>query len=313
MPEYRTALAIQRGVERNLLFKTWGGIGDQICAEPTLRYAFKTFKNCEISLASEQPDLFMHLPFKDVINLKKHRPIEENYLVFETITSPGKDLTWQFVSHCLTNCVDFPSICALRMQLPTADKEIIMHPPEPKDLKIAQLGARMRTVYVHPGRHWPSKTFPKDWWDAVLAGLSKAGIEPILIGGDTDDNRGTVDVSTDGCLDLRNKIGITDSVWLLQRGTVLLTNDSAPLHMAASGDAWIGFVATCKHPDYIGHWRNGKWLYKEHNFGKGGMWELTDHVPNKEEEVTVEFVNEEVLRSWLPEPQEVVKWTLEKL
>ncbi len=312
MPEYRTALAIQREVERNLLFKTWGGIGDQICAEPTLRFAFSKFNGCEISLASEMPELFSHLPFKDVFDLKKHKPHEDRYLTFNTIVSPTTDLTWQFMSHCLINCVDFPSLCALRLQLPVKDREIILKPPTPTS-SLENLPAFDKSVYVHAGRHWPSKTFPKDWWDAVITGLLRCGIVPVLIGGDTDDNRGTVDVDTSGCVDMRNKLSISDSIWLLQRCQVLLTNDSAPLHMAASGNAWIGFIATCKHPDYIGHWRHGEWMWQEENLGKGGMWDLVDFCPNKEQEVSVEFVDEAILRTWLPEPMKVVEWTLNKL
>ena len=126
-------------------------------------------------------------------------------------------------------------------------------------------------VVVHAGKHWPSKTFPKDWWDAVLAELKSRGFIPILIGADADDNRSTVDVDPTGCLDLRNKTSLTESIWLTQQTKVLLTNDSSPLHMAVTGDAWIGFVATCKHPDYIKHWRNGQWSWRMENLGSWGV------------------------------------------
>lgn len=309
IPSYRSGLAIQRGVEKNLMFKTWGGIGDQICAEPTLRYAFKKFKDCNISLASEHPELFSHLPWKNVYDLKKHQPFWDKYFVFETITSPNSDLTWQFFSHCLVNCVDFPSLCALRSQLPVEDRQIILTPGTPENLFIPH----DYHVFIHAGKHWPSKTFPKDWWDAVLYGLIKKGLTPVLIGADTDDNRGTVDVNPEGCLDLRNKISINDSIWLLQKAKVLLTNDSAPLHMAASGEAWIGYIATCKHPDYITHWRNGVWQWREENLGLGGMWDLADYCPNSKQEITVDKIDEATLRTWLPEPEKVVQWTLSKL
>lgn len=309
---YRTQKAIERGVEKNLLFKTWGGLGDQICAEPTIRYAIKAFKDCTVSLASEHPELFAHLPLKKVYDLKEYQPLWYKYFVFDTIVPPSH-MMWEYVNHMLTNCVDFPSLCALRCQLPVSDKQIIMHPKAPKELELHQAVNFNKSVFVHPGRHWQSKTFPKDWWDAVLTGLFNEAVIPIVIGANTDDNRGTVDVNTINCVDLRNKLSITDCTWLLQRATVLITNDSAPLHMAASGDAWIGFIATCKHPDLISHWRNGQWSWREKNLGKGGLWDVVSHCPNKNEEVTAEKVDEELLRSWLPEPEEVVSWTLEKL
>jgi Glycosyltransferase family 9 (heptosyltransferase) len=323
MPGYRTWKAIQNKVEKNLLFRTWGGLGDQICAEPTLRYAFGAFKDCEITLASEQPSLYRHLNFKRVFNLKEEQPIWAKYFLFDTIVPPTS-LTWQFFSHCITNCVDFPSLCALRCQLPTKDREIYLVPEKPSTEvhELVSDGHSNRRVFIHPGRHWPSKTFPKAWWDSVMSGLIGVGLIPVIIGGDTDDNRGTVDVMTEGCVDLRNKISIMDSIWLLQRARVLLTNDSVPLHMAASvdprnyqdtGNCWTGYIATCKHPDYITHFRKGVWQWREENLGLGGIWEITDHCPNKEQDISVEFVSEEQLLKWLPEPGVVVEWALNKI
>jgi hypothetical protein len=309
IPSFRTTIAIQNGVEKNLLFRTWGGLGDQICAEPTLRYALKTFKGCDISLETEHPELFQHLNFKDVFHTKKVRPNHDNYLVFETITQPNDtNLVWQFFSHMITNCVDFPSLCALRLTLPVADKEVML----------ADVGYKpdfdlSRAVVLHPGKHWQSKTFPKEFWDSVISTIISEGGLPVIVGANTDDNRGTVDVMTDGCVDMRNKLSIMETVSILKQSKVLLTNDSSPLHMAVDSDAWIGFVATCKHTDHIGHWRRGQWLWRMQNFGKGGIWDILDYCPNVDNEVTAEFVGDDNLRSWLPDPVEFAKWGVSKL
>jgi hypothetical protein len=310
LPIFRTQIAIEAGVEKRILFRTWGGIGDQICAEPTLRHALRMFKDCEISLASEIPELFQHLKFKKVYDLREETPNYSRFLCFETITPPDEsNLVWQFFSHMLTNCVDFPSMCALRLQLPVEEKEIQMYPSVPVgDYSPKELAGR---VLIHAGKHWQSKTFPKSFWDRVIAGLQVRGIEPILIGADADDNRGTVDVDASGCLDLRNKLSINDSIWVCKHAKVLLTNDSAPLHMAACGDAWIGYVATCKHPDLITHWRKGIWQWREVNFGKGGVWDLIDYCPNKKQSVEAEFVPQEILESWLPNPIDMAQWASE--
>lgn len=337
VPSFRTRLAIQNGAERNLLIRTWGGLGDQICAEPTLRHALREFKNCDISLGSELPELFRHLKFKRVFDLKDKEslPNYERYFVFDTIVN-SDHIVWEFFSHCLTNCVDFPSMCAFRAQLPVEDREILLSPDcLGMETYIGNTVYDENSVFVHAGKHWPSKTFPKDWWDSVLKELVSAGLKPVLIGANTDDNRGTVDVDTTGCLDLRNKTSINDCVWLLQRAKVLITNDSSPLHMAASrdpndlstGKTWIGYIASCKHPDYITHWRRPvtgaddypvlhtrlRWNWREENLGKGGMWEHLDHLPNKDKEVSVEFVDDALLRSWLPSPEEVLAWVQDKL
>lgn len=314
LPVFRTQQAIDKGVEKNLIFKTWGGIGDQICAEPTLRYALKMFKGCQISLASERPELFKHLKFKRVFDLNEETPNYSRYLSFETITPPDdSNLVWQFFSHMLVNCVDFPSMCALRSQLPVADKEIQLVGKEPNVLDGFEPEDIIGCVAVHPGRHWQSKTFPKSFWDRVLAGLKVRGITPVIVGGRADDNRGTIDVDNTGCIDLRDKLTVSESIWVLQQAKVLLTNDSSPLHMAASGRAWIGYIATCKHPDFITHWREGQWQWREKNFGRGGVWDVIDYCPNKQQEISAEFVPPELLRSWLPDPIEMVDWAAEML
>lgn len=313
IPSFRAEAAVQNKTSNKILFKTWGGLGDQLCAEPTIRYALNHFKGCEISLASDQPEFFQHLKFKRVFDLKDKdvRPNEENYLVFETICTP-QHLTWEFFSHCLTHCVDFPSLCALRMQLPIPDREVRCEPRSPSRLTDGAISELLAgTVFVHAGKHWPSKTFPKDWWDAVLAEIRRGGAVPVLIGADADDNRGTVDVSTEGCIDMRNKLSIEESIWFLQRAKALLTNDSAPLHFAATGDAHIGYVATCKHPDYITHWRKGVFGWRMKNFGSGGIWDLADYCPNENKTILVDQVEEELLRSWLPDPEVFAAWAVE--
>lgn len=313
LPIFRTQIAIERGVERKLMFRTWGGLGDQICAEPTLRYALQSFKDCDVYLASEHPELFKHLTFKRVFNLKEETPNYANYLVFETITPPDEsNLVWQFFSHMLVNCVDFPSMCALRLQLPVADKEIKLFGDVPTHLDPHELFHTKNGILIHPGKHWPSKTFPKSFWDRIIAGLRARGVTPVIIGANTDDNRGTVDVNAEGCVDLRNRLTVVEAVWVCQNAAVLLTNDSSPLHMAAAGEAFIGYVATCKHPDMITHWRKGQWQWREKNFGKGGIWDVISFCPNVEQEVTAEFVPQDMLESWLPNPIEMVEWAVEK-
>lgn len=316
IPCFLTSVAIERGVERNILLRTWGGLGDQICAEPTLRYCLSTFRDCDISLASEVPELFGHLPFKRVFNLREERPVYEKYLLLDTI-QPCNDsnLLWQFMSHMLVNCVDFASLCAIRSQLPVKSRELVLCPGMAPENPLFEYrhDQEKRVVFVHAGKHWPSKTFPKDWWDDVLSVLRSSGVTPVLIGANTDDNRSTVDVETEGCVDLRNKTSVMETVWLLQHARVLLTNDSAPLHMAASGHAWIGFVATCKHPDMITHWRKGEWGWRMRNFGRGGAWDTIDNCPNKGSTVTIENVEESTLRSWLPDPKVYARWAAEQL
>jgi hypothetical protein len=300
IPAFRAFKALKNGTEKNLLITTWGGLGDQVCAEPTLRYALEQFGDkANLSLATYVPEVFRHLKFKRVFDLEQEQPAYDKYLTFQTICDQ-RDVAWSFLNHCIINCVDFPSLSAFRCTLPIKAKEVKLFSTP---IKIPDA-----SVVVHPGKHWPSKTFPKEWWDEVLVCLRGFGLIPVIIGKDLDDARGTVDVSTEGCVDLRNQLDLNGMVYLLQQAKVILTNDSSPIHIGASGHAFIGFVATCKHPDYISHWRMGQWSWRMKNLGRGGIWEHLDHLPNKADDVTVDQCDPELLKSWLPEPIEIAEW-----
>lgn len=310
IPNFRSTWAIDNHVEKNILFRTSGGIGDIVCAEPAIRFGFKNFKDCKFTLYSEQPEFFRHLPFDHIIPREDLDKVNlDEYFTIDTLYHHGH-LQHEFMIHMNVQAVDYASLCVFRGTLPVADKNINIEPSLADFAKIGNIPLE-NTITIHPGKHWQSKTFPKPWWDAVLAGIIKNGKTPILIGGKGPDNSGTVDVETSGCIDLRNELTLMQSVALLQSSKVFLTNDSAPLHMAASGDAWIGFIATCKHPDHITHWRHGQFGWRMQNLGLGGAWDGIDLCPNKKDPIHVDNVGD-ILLKWLPEPETVSDWAIQR-
>lgn len=307
-PTFNVACAKDRNTHRNFLINTWGGLGDQVCAEPAIRYALRTFDRCDITLLSEQPELFSHLKFKEVIDNRKKPIVDfEKYLVFHSITPPNT-LLWEFLSHMLCHCVDFPSVCMFRCTLPNADKEIRLPDYE---LKKEFYFEAEKTVVIHPGKHWPSKTFPASWWNQVIKEIKRNGQKVAIIGqkGTTGvENTGYVDVLSEGCIDYRDRLSITDLVAVLKHAKFLLSNDSSPIHIAAAGDAFIGFVASCKHPDYITHWRKGLFGWNSKNFGLDGSWNHLDNNPAQSEngeEITVEELPPGLMDKILPKPFDV--------
>jgi hypothetical protein len=308
IPFCRIATANQAGVEKNLLFLAGGGLGDQICAEPTIRYALDRFKDCKISVLTHTPDLFRHLTPRLEFLFEREKWSDAQidlgkYLCLKTYTE-ADDFSGQFISSILTHCVDYPAILSRRGQLPLEYRQPIVEPLTPTKEFLPptkNIWQKDRHVFVHPGRGWPSKTFGPDWWTAVLERLKARDIIPVLIGNDT----GWVDSSD--CVDLRDKLSVMETTWLLQQARVLLTNDSSPLHMAATkgGKAWIGFLATCKQADYLYHYRNGVFGWRMKNFSLGGVWDLLDFAPNKQETVDVKNIDP---TPWLPEPNDIARW-----
>lgn len=311
IPSFRTLVAVESKTDKNLLLCTGGGLGDIICAEPVFRYALRTFKELDISLATPQPHLFRHLSFKKVFDERKEKANFDDFYIFRSM--PGhENLQAEFLPHIWMHCVDFISIIMFRAQLPNLEKQIILKPNEIEFEKAALINPET-DVAIHAGMTWQSRTFPKWWWDDVLSYIISRGKRPVLIGADSASDRGTVDVSAEGCLDLRNRLSVMESVAVLQTVRVLLTNDSSPIHMAASGDAWIGVVSTARHPDYITHWRNGgEWGWRQKNFSLGGGWNTYDLCPTNAKSISIDKVDPEALLSWLPQPAEFAEWGVEK-
>jgi len=309
VPAFNVWKAFEEGKSRRFLINTWGGLGDQICAEPAIRWATKNFPKCEISISSRTPSIFSHLKFHEVFDTRDEKsfPKWNDFLVFQTIVEP-EHILWQFASHMLTHCVDFPALSMWRMTLPIAEKEIVLPDFEMTEQIRSALSERERTIVFHPGRHWPSKTFPKTWWDSQIKAFQARGFKVCLIGAHVDENVGYVDVDATDCIDLRDRLSIPEFVSLLKNCAYLFSNDSSPIHAAAAGDAFIGFVASVKHPDYIKHWRKGQWAWKTKNFERDGAWNHVDQNPAQKDEIKIESLPPGLMDALLPNPEEVAAY-----
>jgi ADP-heptose:LPS heptosyltransferase len=311
LPNFRTVAARAKGVEKNILITVHGGMGDAICAEPSIRYACKTFKDSQISVQTHWPELVRHLPLKEIFDRKKVEAPLEEYFVFQTLYED--DFSWQFHVHFFTHIIDHHSLVMFRVQLTPQGKQIRLVPTEEECKVSFQFINPEKDILIHAGRTWPSRTFPPKWWDAVLMRIRKKGKRPVLIGGDSKGDRGTVAVNPRGCLDLRGKLSIMETVAVTQRGRVLLTNDSSPIHMAASGNAWIGFVATAKRPDLIMHTRHEVLGWRMQNHSLGGRWQQLDMNPAHGEPLRFDLVDPKDLESWLPDAEDFADWGLDRL
>lgn len=328
-PSFKTYLAVQDKVNGNVLLTTFGGIGDQICIEPTLRWATSGgFLDPDrpkwrpmITLASEHPELYGHLEFDDVYNLREEQPIVEDYLEFRPSVDQSS-ISDMFINHMTTVCTDYPSLIAFRRQLKVCDRNVILKPEEPEssaltDVALAALKGE-KLVGFHCGKHWESKTFPVDYWNSELNDLKKRGFTPVLFGAaNTRHGGGYVDVDRSGCVDLLDKTSIMESVWLLQRLPLLVCSDSSPLHMAVTGNAFIAFIATAKEADYVTHWRRNlagvnEWGWRMRNFSKGGKWEEFCNLPVSNDPISVEKCDPKQMRKWLPKVGEIGDWCEEK-
>jgi hypothetical protein len=318
VPSFRFLLAQERRLLKNILIRTPFALGDCICAEPAIRFAQKNFEGSTISLTTPFPDLYRHIPnIKKIYNVAKgEKPNWDDYYVFECYHA-AEALQSEFVHNFNMAIEDYISVSLFKGMIPVKDRNIVLCPTE-----LESQAFPPQEVVIHAGKHWVAKSFPKKWWDEVISELFELGITPTLVGARVDDGkRGYVEVNSEGCVDLRDKLSIMQSVAVLQRAKVVLTNDSAPYHMACStkgeiAESYVGVFSTIRNFDFIGHWRpsdfGNQWNHRVENLAKGQMWQDTDVTPARNGG-KYDVCNYETIMSWLPSPEFVAAWVQQKL
>lgn len=305
VPAIRIASAISRNKQKDILIVVGGGLGDRICAIPTVKYILDHYKDCKVSLMCDTPEIFNPLPF-DKVYSDIDDVDEDDHLAFYTYN--GSNLANQFFNPNLMNSVDFASVSAIRGQLPDSYRRIMIYPNAPTAPSIINIATKDRYCLVHVGKSWPSRTLPAHWYWSLITNLQAIGRIPVLIG------KNCVDLdelprSYSNIIDLRDKTSLSEFLWLCKNADALITNDSSPLHAAACGETKIAFVATCRGPDFLTHHRVGGYGWRMKSFYKDKMWEKFITPPNSLDFVDITQVPEGTkIEDYIPDPIEIVKW-----
>jgi hypothetical protein len=228
------------------------------------------YKDDDVVVLTHWKELFDHLPVRVFTYPEWNAKPKEDVPYFCVQSLPEPDsLQWFIVSHLLCHTVDYSSIAILKRELPLEDKRIKLEFSE-QDLEKVKSLVPENFVIVHAGKHWRTKTFPVAWWNEVIDGILTKGKRVVLIGKE-EDGRGTVAIDVkEGVTDLRDKLSLKELFALLSiKDSVLISNDSAPIHFAGAFDNKIILIPSCKHPDHVMPFRykqnywNGVALYKE--------------------------------------------------
>jgi hypothetical protein len=226
-------------------------------------------------------------------HIKEQRTDPTIYYNMETLPSPESHL-WQFLAQTLCHTTDFASISTLRRILPDQDKQIKLE-TNPEDLEgvaSALPDVDLETlVLVHPGRGWPSKTFPNSYWQDIIDGLTAENIPVAVIGRHISDEQGLVNITIpDGVHDLRNMFSLPELIALVSKARMVVSNDSAPIHIAGAFDNWIILLPSCKHPDHVLPYRNGTKYYKAKALYKKLTCDSIDSTPTQVHGQTIDYV-----------------------
>ena len=249
---------------RHLCITAGGGLGDQVCAEPVFRFMTEKWKD-DIVVMTQYPFLYRHLP---IICHDKPTSFYEQRL--SIATHPWRDENDPWCFHRM-HTVDYISLRLLRRQLPISAKTVQIVPSPEAYCQINEILCdidRSRMVLLHPGLSWSSKNLPLQCWQSYSDILRNEGYTVVLVGKNFIANETDGDGSRrgvwplEGSLDLTDKLNLDEFCALLSVSPVLITNDSAPVHLASAFDGWIGLIATCRDPSYIFPYRYGSQTYK---------------------------------------------------
>lgn len=292
---------------RNIDIQVHGGIGDEACAEPVIRHIIeKAYPDANIFVTTWFPRLFMHLPVPvhemNTIEYKNDTP----YYRMDTMAQHGCP-SWRHVSPNLLHTTDYSSIMCLRGIIPDEDKQIklVVTPEDEEEIK-GLLGDvdYEDAVVIHPGRHWPSKTFPVEYWNDVIRAIAQDH-KVILIGKDVSDEQGVLDVEVPkGVYDARNLLTLGGLIAVISKAHTLLSNDSAPVHLAGAFDNHIILIPTCKHPDHVLPYRHGHRYYKARSICKKLTCAAVNSTPTQVHGQTIDYVVGDIM-DYLPEPKDV--------
>ncbi|MCX5752296.1 MAG: glycosyltransferase family 9 protein [Candidatus Krumholzibacteria bacterium] len=157
----------------------------------------------------------------------------------------GKTNLYRRITSQIERYAELAQRLGVEMREPYAELPV---PPRAARSAEAALGRAGRgggpLVAFAPGARWPTKRWPEERFARLIFAASARGCGTLLIGGaeDSATNAEVAGLSRSAPLNLTGALSIIESAAVLKRCGVLVTNDSAPLHLAeAVGTPVVAF------------------------------------------------------------------------
>lgn len=302
--------------KKNIVVSVGGGLGDQVDTEPLIRYMKEVlYPNSKITVMCHWPEVFAHLEV-DTMDNNDRRFFDKlpHFMYLETMPNEESNDVWKIVTHPLCHTLEFTALSSIHRVIPNNYREIKMAMTFEGIEEVNTIGNFSEYLLVHPGRFWETKTFPKEWWDKVISGLNDAGVKIAVVGKHISEEQGYVDVDIpEGVVDLRDLLSMEGFIAAIGQCRGVLSNDSAPIHIAGAFNPWIFLIATCKHEDYILPYRKGGQTYKACTFRVPILaCDVIDPTPFEEMPKTIDKIKKGTIWDYLPKEEDVIEGILTK-
>lgn len=309
--EYQKSGNYDEFKKRNIVIVTTGGMGDQICSEPVIRYMKNNiFVNDYITVVSHWPRLFKDI--EDIKVIARENYELQNRATLVLYANPDEQDSEHHLSHVFFHPTDFSAFSLIKKSMPIEDRKIGLkaNVEDFVDLfDFCDINDLDKLILIHPGKWWESKTFPIEWWQELINKLDESGFRVGLIGKTIDEKQGYLPVECPpNGIDFRDMISLDSLIALISQAKILITNDSSPIHIAGAFDNWIVTFSTAKASYNILPYRNGSQYYKALSLEKklliddlNLLW--LDHKP----QTIAEMPKGKNWSDYLPEPDEVLE------
>jgi ADP-heptose:LPS heptosyltransferase len=241
------------------------GLGDTICATPTLRKLFYVYGK-KISVLTEHPHIFKNNKYVDRIYDTNHVTREELENNYELLVSFAPNLENIFKIGLRHNVMDIRQFHAsgLGFQLLPEECDMDYIPDEWKPID----NLPEKFVLIHPVQSWAARTWSVDKWELLTRMLNDSGIAVVSVGRSSSEvgfhmvQKPVFDFPIKMGLNLMNITSISQTWWLIQKSLAIVTMDSGLLHLAGTTDAQIIQLGGSVNWKLRAPYRNGRQDYK---------------------------------------------------
>ena len=91
-----------------------------------------------------------------------------------------------------------------------------------------------RWVILCPGARWSSKQWPVEYFEQLMRELADGSVKFAVVGGGAEKALGQRLAGREDCVDLTGKTTLPELTEWLRAGSVVVSNDSGPMHVAAA-------------------------------------------------------------------------------
>lgn len=243
------------------------GLGDTICATPTLRKLYKSYEK-KIAVLTNHPIIFKHNPFVSELWSTENcnrESLESRYEMLKSFLPNVENLYGVSLRH---NQFDIRQFHAVGLGFQLLQEEMEMDFIPDKFLEIENLPKDF--IVIHPVQTWASRTWSQDKWILLTSLLNDAGISVVSVGknssevGNSNVQKPVFDFQINLGLNLLNKANISQTWWLMQKSLGVVTMDSGMLHLAGTTDANIFQLGSSVNFKLRAPYRKGRQNYKYH-------------------------------------------------